>query len=285
MLRPKVRYRLAAFALLLPALAAATGARGDMPTRDRRPDAVVLVADVRTGRSMYEANAAEAHRRAYAPGSIFKLAIALAAIESGSFDPRATTRCTGSLAIGGTRYRCWTRRGHGDVGLTRALASSCNIYFASLARRLPREAILDAARRLGMLPRNGPAGELTDSTLFGEEFRISPSELLGTALTLATRGRLGAGGAPLLNARYAPLFDGLAESVRNGTAREAWLRRAPGAGKTGTTADPSRPGRTVGWFIGYAPARSPRYAIVVMLPNSHGSDAAALAGRVLRRLP
>jgi cell division protein FtsI/penicillin-binding protein 2 len=49
------------------------------------------------------------------------------------------------------------------------------------------------------------------------------------------------------------------------------------AGKTGTASDPGA-GRIHAWFAGYAPAESPRVAIVVFLEQgSGGRDAAPIA--------
>jgi len=81
-----------------------------------------------------------------------------------------------------------------------------------------------------------------------------------------------------------------------GTARRAWLgwpqeQGYEVAGKTSTADAWIRGTRSnVGWFVGFAPCRSPRVAFVVTLEHEdsdvHGGDVAApCARRVLERLP
>jgi len=64
----------------------------------------------------------------YAPGSTFKPMTAIAAIESGV---STNIRCNGTEMIGEWQFSClqYPRGGHGDLDLSRALATSCNIYF------------------------------------------------------------------------------------------------------------------------------------------------------------
>jgi cell division protein FtsI/penicillin-binding protein 2 len=56
------------------------------------------------------------------------------------------------------------------------------------------------------------------------------------------------------------------------------------AGKTGTAGMPEELNATIGWFIGYAPASAPKYAICVMARRSRGSDAARIARLTLEEL-
>lgn len=244
-----------------------------------------MIADAVTGETLGGIGLADARKRANPPGSLFKLAIALAAIDGGRVNPIHTYQCTG-IDVHGTRTdRCWLPKGHGRVALREAIAQSCNLYFLDLARRVPSEDILASARRLGMLPdRGGAAPHLNDSTMLGEAFPTSPADMLQTALVLASRGRLGHTGLSLIGPRYDPLYDGLRACVRNGTAIDAWMKRPTIAGKTGTAWMPDAPRSTVGWFIGFAPAESPRYAIVVMVRRARSNRAAALAREILRRI-
>lgn len=68
----------------------------------------------------------------YAPGSTFKLLVALAGLESGKISPGSTSVCTGDTVVGGMLKRCWIKsKGgqHGTVNLRDALKHSCNIFF------------------------------------------------------------------------------------------------------------------------------------------------------------
>ena len=56
---------------------------------------------------------------AYPPGSTFKMVTALAALDAGVIDTETTVHCPGYLEIGGRRFHCWKRGGHGTVDLGR----------------------------------------------------------------------------------------------------------------------------------------------------------------------
>ncbi len=89
----------------------------------------------------------------YAPGSTFKLVVALAALEAGH-DPATTVLCGGAREIGGNRFHCWRRAGHGRLGLHEAIAQSCDLHFYELALRFGIGRIAAMARHLGL---GGPA--------------------------------------------------------------------------------------------------------------------------------
>ncbi|MEP7220823.1 MAG: penicillin-binding transpeptidase domain-containing protein, partial [Bacteroidota bacterium] len=55
------------------------------------------------------------------------------------------------------------------------------------------------------------------------------------------------------------------------------------AGKTGTSENGIARSHT-GWFIGFAPADRPKYAVVVMCRNAHGSEAAKIARQALEKV-
>lgn len=66
---------------------------------------------------------------AFAPGSIYKVVTALAALEEGIVDSETVIHCPGYYEFGGRRFRCHKRSGHGDVNLVQALYHSCDVYF------------------------------------------------------------------------------------------------------------------------------------------------------------
>lgn len=86
---------------------------------------------------------------AYAPGSIYKPAVACAALQEGKITPDQTIFCGGSFNYySGYRLRCMGV--HGNAKLRFALAKSCNVYFAELGRRLGAELLGDWAKRFGL---------------------------------------------------------------------------------------------------------------------------------------
>ena len=84
----------------------------------------------------------------YDVGSVFKLVVAAAALESG-ISPETSFECTGSVDVGGVTFNCSSHTGHGLVNMEQATAFSCNSYFIQLAMQLGGEPILDFAQKLG----------------------------------------------------------------------------------------------------------------------------------------
>jgi penicillin-binding protein 2 len=90
----------------------------------------------------------------YAPGSTFKLLVALAGLESGKIAPGSTSVCTGDMVVGNMLKRCWIKsKGgqHGTVNLRDALKHSCNIFFYEHGVAVGMKPIVEMAQqfRLG----------------------------------------------------------------------------------------------------------------------------------------
>jgi len=85
----------------------------------------------------------------YAPGSVFKIVMAIAALESGKASPARTDFCPGSTVIYGRRFLCHQEGGHGTLAMTEAIKKSCNVYFYHLGKDLGIQIISDWAHRLG----------------------------------------------------------------------------------------------------------------------------------------
>jgi penicillin-binding protein 2 len=86
----------------------------------------------------------------YAPGSTFKMVVALAALEARVTTPFERVMCPGHYDLGETRFHCWNRSGHGAVDMRTALKVSCDVYFYEMARRLGINRIAAMARRFGL---------------------------------------------------------------------------------------------------------------------------------------
>ncbi|HYE48285.1 MAG TPA: penicillin-binding protein 2 [Azospirillaceae bacterium] len=103
----------------------------------------------------------------YPPGSTFKMLVALAALESGLVGPDYRAFCSGHMELGGHRFHCWKKGGHGGMDLHNALKHSCDIYFYDMARRLGIDRIAEMARKFGL-------GQKTDLDLPGERSGLVP---------------------------------------------------------------------------------------------------------------
>lgn len=86
----------------------------------------------------------------YAPGSTFKMIVALAAMEKGVITAGTKIGCSGSVELGDAKFHCWKRGGHGVLDMAEAIAQSCDVYFYEIARRTGIERIGDMARRFGL---------------------------------------------------------------------------------------------------------------------------------------
>jgi len=107
-------------------------------------------------------------RGLYAPGSIFKLVMALGGLDGGYVTPATTVYCSGATEIYGALRHCWFAPGHGSMDLVDAIKNSCNIYFYQLGRRMGIEPIAAAAGRLGL-------GRRTGIDLSGEKEGLVPN--------------------------------------------------------------------------------------------------------------
>ena len=85
----------------------------------------------------------------YAPGSVFKLIVALAVLQGG-IDPDETISCGGYRYYYDRNFHCWEERGHGRVNLREAMKRSCDIYFYERAHQIGLKSIVRVARAFGL---------------------------------------------------------------------------------------------------------------------------------------
>lgn len=253
----------------------------------------------------------------YAPGSVFKIVTAAAALEAGECHLHSTFSCRGRLTLGSWSLRCWKRDGHGTLDYVHGFAQSCNVMFATLGRRVGPEGLADMAHRFGLgretgIDIRGEAGGLVPTREWKRTVRrlpwypgdtcqmavgqgdvlVTPLQVAREAAVVANGGRLvtphvvrGAD-APVTSvglraATLAALRAGMeAVAARGGTAAAVANPRYRVAGKTGT-AEAAR-GAPHAWFAGYAPAEAPRVAVAVVV--EHGGHGGAEAAPVAKRV-
>ena len=98
----------------------------------------------------------------FAPGSVFKLVVAAAALETDIYYGDFSYTCTGKIKVGRDEFSCHKHDGHGQQTLEDAFANSCNTYFVALGQSIGMERITDMCRRFG-LDRACSADFLTES--------------------------------------------------------------------------------------------------------------------------
>ncbi len=86
----------------------------------------------------------------YPPGSTFKMLVAIAGVEAGVVTPGETVYCPGFKEMGGRRFHCWKRGGHGWMDMHDSVVQSCDVYYYELAERVGIERISAIARRFGL---------------------------------------------------------------------------------------------------------------------------------------
>ena len=108
-------------------------------------------------------------RGRYAPGSLFKLTMGLAALQSGAITERTAFQCSGVVQIYRQPRRCWYEPGHGRMNLISAIKNSCNIFFyrvgmrvAGRIRQVPLKVMVDPdePERTIVVQRDPDTGEM-----------------------------------------------------------------------------------------------------------------------------
>jgi penicillin-binding protein 2 len=106
-----------------------------------------------------------------APGSVFKVVMAAAMLESKLVPEEYSVYCPGYADFYGRMFKChvYNKGGHGFVDLHKAVVQSCDVYFYNIGKRLGIERIAEFARALGL-------GRRTGIDLPGEEAGLVPDE-------------------------------------------------------------------------------------------------------------
>lgn len=202
-------------------------------------------------------------------GSLLKPFTAIAYGEAHAFEyPRF--ECKGAAS------GCWRPRGHGRVGIVEAIAHSCNAYFRALTADLSAQDVSSTLARLGLSAVDPNA---RPPALFGvgDAWRATPRELLRAYLEIAQRGGQ-PGAREVVQGMRLAAQNGTGETVRRAGHAEALV-------KTGTapcTHARREPGD--GYAVVMYPAESPQFALLVSVHGAPGSQAAAVAGEILRVL-
>jgi penicillin-binding protein 2 len=137
-----------------------------------------------------------AFRSSYPPGSTFKVAVGIAALESGAVRAEDTYECVPSIDIGNLTFHNWKKGNRGALNFVEALTESCDTWFYQVGIKTGAEPIIDWALKLGF-------GEKCGIPLHGEvEGRIPNDQYMK-----ATHGR------KLLNGDIANLSIGQGDTL------------------------------------------------------------------------
>jgi penicillin-binding protein 2 len=259
----------------------------------------------------------------YSPGSVFKIITELAALETGAIEEYDRVECTGYIEAAERVFHCWEEEGHGWVDINLALPYSCNIFFGTVglkvgvSKMLEFAALFDLGHATGIdlpgekdghLPSRREIDALNLSIGQGP-ILTTPIQLLSLISTVANGGNIwkpyivkeivSPDGKKIKE--FSPVVKktvyvssesidilkrGLNNVVLFGTGGRARVPNVEVAGKTGTVQRAHRDMElgTHGLFVCYAPVDNPQISLVVFLDNASSSEAAFIAGRILKRV-
>ena len=252
----------------------------------------------------------------YPPGSTFKVMTAAAGLDEMTVTSGQIFHCDGSYSYGDYTLYDSSKGAHGGISLADAITVSCNVTFAQVGRDLGLERISSWMEKLkltarseglpgseaGVVPQVGEGASGAIQAGFGQgSVLVTP---FGMARLAALIGREGKDIEPSL--RSAELVQGSSRQTASGQARQvldakaaAYVKKAMRrvveegtggaaavkghtvAGKTGTAENAQ--GEPHAWFIGFAPAEEPLFAVAVVVENAGygGRHAAPIAASVL----
>lgn len=249
------------------------------------PGDTALVLDLVEKRLVLEHHPHTARRTRFPPGSVVKPFTAYALIDQ----EHRSYVCRGQhRSPEGVERTCWDRRGHGEMRLRTAIASSCNVWFYQAVAEVEGARVLDAWRRFGLpspgiagvvadeLPREVSARDLPDVAVGDHRaLAVSPRSLLAATARLATRDA----STGLDPGHLELIAHGLEEAAQSGTLAGVFAGLDVAA-KSGTAPRPGQAGMR-GLVIGWTPAARPRFAWVVVKDRGRGARDAGPPARAI----
>ncbi len=86
----------------------------------------------------------------YAPGSTFKMIVAIAGLYHGIIDLKSNHFCNGKISLGDRLYHCWKNNGHGSMNVEGAIKESCDVFFYEISKKIGIDKIANVAKDFGL---------------------------------------------------------------------------------------------------------------------------------------
>jgi penicillin-binding protein A len=242
------------------------------------------------------------------PGSVFKIMTTSAALEDRKVRLNETFPVQTAAVLEGVRLNNAGGEACGGT-FVNSFAHSCNSVFAPLGVRVGKQRLVEESEAYGFnrrplipgavtptIPQPSGIGDDLDlgSTAIGQgKVLAHPLEMASVGAAIANRGvrvepTLLRGSraprrrvtSPQIASTITRLMIGV---VKGGTGTSADISGVQVAGKTGTAELGLAEGQTDAWFVAFAPARRPRYALATwrLRAGSGGAVAAPIARQVL----
>jgi hypothetical protein len=261
------------FVLAQAALIAAPGGKEIQATIKKAlggRDGAVILLSLPEGRVLHEHGGAALDKKFHGC-SVYKPLTAYALLKEKLVKPEETV--TSSRKITVERYGVTLESRYEEPGqpldLARALAVSANSYFYVLGARLEPEKLVGYYQQMGMegcvTPPVTPEEKAAFPAHGGKNVSASARDLRPYLVRLATDP----------SEEMAIVRRDLRLAVSEGTGKGADVEGMDVCGKTGWL-------NGCGMFIAFAPEEKPSLGLVVVLPGGTGSEAAAVAGQILK---
>ena len=86
----------------------------------------------------------------YAPGSTFKMIVAIAGLYHGIINSNTAHFCDGKISLGDRLYHCWKNNGHGSMNVENAIKESCDVFFYEISKSIGIDKIAKVAKDFGL---------------------------------------------------------------------------------------------------------------------------------------
>ena len=86
----------------------------------------------------------------YAPGSTFKMIVAIAGLYHGVINSNTAHFCDGKISLGDRLYHCWKNNGHGSMNVENAIKESCDVFFYEISKSIGIDKIAKVAKDFGL---------------------------------------------------------------------------------------------------------------------------------------
>src|SRR5256886_3578076 len=156
-----------------------------------------------------------AYRSSYPPGSTFKVAVGIAALEAHAVYPGDQYQCVPAIQVGNVTFHNWKKSDRGALNFVQALTESCDTWFYQVGIKTGAAPIIDWALKLGFgakcgIPLRGEAegripndeymkathgrkilnGDIANMSIGQGDIQVTPLQMAQAMATIANGGRL-----------------------------------------------------------------------------------------------
>ena len=156
-----------------------------------------------------------AYRSSYPPGSTFKIAVGIAALESHAVYPDDRYECVPAIQVGNVTFHNWKKGDRGALNFVQALTESCDTWFYQVGIKTGAGPIIDWSLKLGFgakcgIPLRGEAegripndeymkathgrkllnGDIANMSIGQGDIQVTPLQMAQAMATIANGGTL-----------------------------------------------------------------------------------------------